>query len=137
MVRLNGSGLQENIRVKEEQVSEYGHGDTQAVSIKQEPRDVQSETLGPATGPSQALLDEWSRLRSQQQQHIGSATPIKSEPDNIQSMAQFPKDPQPPRASGSREHTPREQQPSFKIKREPTEGEVDVQPWKRPKTEFN
>ena len=54
------------------QVSEYEHGDTQAVSVKQEPRDVQSETLGPATGPSQALFDEWSHLRSQQQQHIGS-----------------------------------------------------------------
>ena len=61
-----------NVRVEEKQVSEYGRRDTQAVSVMQEPRDVQSETLGPAIGPSQALFNEWSHLRSQQQQHIGS-----------------------------------------------------------------
>jgi hypothetical protein len=59
-----------NVRVEEKQVSEYGYGDTQVVSVKQEPRDVQSETLGPAIGPSQALLDEWSRLRSQRDEMV-------------------------------------------------------------------
>ncbi|KAF8268279.1 hypothetical protein EI94DRAFT_1728195 [Lactarius quietus] len=149
IARLNGSGHEANIRVKEEQTTQYGRAaqggdlrktpvdlsDSQSLSVKQEPRDVPSESLGPATGPSQALLDEWSRLQSQQQQHTGPATPIKREPDNFQPTAQLSADPQ--SSSGSRERTSAEQRPSSeKIKREPTEGE-DVQPWKRPKTEFN
>ncbi|KAN0127497.1 hypothetical protein V8E53_014709 [Lactarius tabidus] len=137
IARLNGNGYQANVRVKEEQVSEYGHGaqseghdHAQLSRVKQEPRDVRSETPGPA-GPSQALLDEWSRFQSQQQQHIGPATPIQPDPDNLQPMAQLPTVPQSQRASGSHEH---EQRPSFgNIKREPMEDE-DVQPWKRLRT---
>jgi hypothetical protein len=94
--------------------------DGQSSRVKQEPGDVQPET--PAAGPSQALLDEWSRLQSQQQQHIGPglcrcfvcrllaltiynpATSIKPDPDNLQPMAQLPTVPQSQRASSSREH---------------------------------
>jgi len=130
IARLNGSGLQPIVRVKEEQISKdyvpqktpVGFSDAQSLSVKQEPRDVQSET--PAIGPSQALLNEWSRLQSQQRQHIGPATPIKRETGYTHPTAQLPTVPQSPRATGSREHTSREQQPSFeRIKREPTAGE--------------
>jgi hypothetical protein len=133
IARLNGSGLQAIVCVKEEQISkDYDLSDAQPLSVKQEPRDVHS-----AIGPSQALLNEWSRLQSQQQQHIGSATPIKRETGDPRPTSRLSTVPQSPRATGSREHTSREQLPSFdKIKREPTAGE-DVQPWKRLKTEFN
>ncbi|KAI9466798.1 hypothetical protein BJY52DRAFT_1182321 [Lactarius psammicola] len=159
IARLHSSGPQAIVRVKEEQIPEYEHGaadlispqsgeyglektavglsDAQSLSVKQEPRDMQSET--PAIGPSQALWNEWSRLWSQQQQRIGPVTLIKREPGGPQPTSQLLTVPQSPKATGSREHTSRvkEQLPSSeRIKREPAAGE-SVQPWKRLKTEFN
>ncbi|KAH9007040.1 hypothetical protein EDB86DRAFT_42655 [Lactarius hatsudake] len=134
IARLSGSDSQAIVRVKEEQTP-VDHSDAQLLRVKQEPRDVQSESL--AVEPSQALLNEWSRLQSQQQQHVGPATPIKREPGDPQPTAQFPTVPQSPRATGSRELTSGEQLSPFeKTKRGPTAGE-DMQPWKRLKTEFD
>lgn len=153
IARLNPSGPQAVVRVKEEQIFKREHGAAdlippqsdlkktpvdlsvaQSLRVKQEPRDVQSEI--PAIGPSQALWNEWSRLQSQEQHHTGPATPIKREPGDPQPTAQPSTVRQSPRAAGSREHTLREQPPSFeRIKREPTMGE-DMQPMKRLKTEF-
>ncbi|KAI9448253.1 hypothetical protein H4582DRAFT_1899493 [Lactarius indigo] len=134
IARLNGSGTQAIVRVKEEQTP-VDYSDAHSLGVKQESGEVRFES--PAVGPSQALLDEWSRLQSQQQQYVGPATPIKREPGDPQPAAQLPTSPQSPRATGSRELTSGEQLPPIEKTKRGSAAVEDMQPWKRIKTEFD